>query len=151
MNIFNKSHDCKEELRTFKLKATPIRLSVTSFLEKTQHPIDANSIISFLKTENIKVDPATIFRMMNDFVKSGFAKEIRFEKGKARYELASKGDHHHLICESCGKIDAISDNFIPELEKEIEDKHKFLVKRHTLEFFGLCKDCLKSTQQIKDK
>jgi Fur family transcriptional regulator, ferric uptake regulator len=141
MNIFNKSHDCKEELRGFNLKATPIRLSVIKFLEGTQHPSDTSSIIAFLKKENIKVDPATIFRMMNDFVKSGMAREIQFEKGKARYELTSKGDHHHLICESCGKIDAILDNFIPDLEKEISEKHEFMVKRHTLEFFGLCKNC----------
>jgi len=29
------------------------------------------------------------------------------------------------------------------LEEKIKSKHKFLIKRHALEFFGLCQDCQK--------
>lgn len=138
---FLKQHSCKEELKKFKLKATPARLAVMAFLEKASEPVDVSSIISNLKEQGIEADPATVFRMMNDFLEKGVTKQIRFEEGKLRYELANKGDHHHLICESCGKIESVSDTVVPEMEEDIKKKHKFLVKRHSLEFFGLCKDC----------
>jgi Fur family transcriptional regulator, ferric uptake regulator len=69
--------------------------------------------------------------------------QIQFQEGKLRYELAGKEHHHHLVCENCGKIEDVLSRVIPALEEEIKNKHKFLVKRHSLEFFGLCEDCQK--------
>ena len=141
-NLINK-HSCKDELQEASLKATPIRLAVLKFLEFTDQPVDTQSIINYLKKERINADPATIFRMMNDFVEKGITKEVQLVKGKVHYELISKGDHHHLICEKCGRIEAVEDNFVPLMEKELAKKHEFLIKRHSLEFFGLCRNCQK--------
>jgi len=47
------------------------------------------------------------------------------------------------MCENCGKIEDIPDTTLPSFEKEIAKRHKFLVKRHSLEFFGLCDECQK--------
>ncbi|MGA2911697.1 MAG: Fur family transcriptional regulator [Candidatus Levyibacteriota bacterium] len=143
MVTFFKQHNYKDELQEVSLKATPIRLAVLKFLGATDRPVDALTIIHYLKKEKINADPATIFRMMNDFLQKGITKEVQLEKGKVHYELTSKGDHHHLICEKCGKIEPVEDNFVPEMEKEIAKKHNFLIKRHSLEFFGLCANCQK--------
>lgn len=141
-NLKNK-HNCKDELQEASLKATPARIAVLKFLEIEDQPLDTQSIINYLKQEKISADPATIFRMMNDFVEKGITKEVQLVKGKVHYELTNKGDHHHLICEKCGKIEAVEDNFVPEMEKELAKKHNFLIKRHSLEFFGLCANCQK--------
>jgi Fur family ferric uptake transcriptional regulator len=100
-------------------------------------------ILVYLKQKDVDTDPATIFRMMNDFLQKGITKEVQLGKGKSSYELANKGDHHHLVCETCGKIEAVLDNVVPEMEKELQKRHGFLIKRHSLEFFGLCKNCQK--------
>jgi Fur family ferric uptake transcriptional regulator len=143
MVAFFKQHNCKDELQEVSLKATPARIAVMKFLESTDRPVDVSAILTFLKQKNIDADPATIFRMMNDFLQKGITKKVQLEKGKASYELTSKGDHHHLICENCGKIEPVEDNFVPQMEEEIQKKHQFLIKRHSLEFFGLCSDCQK--------
>lgn len=135
------NHNCGDELRGLDLRATPARVAVMNLLEKTDSPIDVNSIIKYLNAKGIKTDPATVFRMMNTLTQKGITTPIQFQEGKTRYELTSKEDHHHLICENCGNISDISDKVIPELEKEIRRKHNFLVKRHSLEFFGLCANC----------
>jgi Fur family ferric uptake transcriptional regulator len=140
---FKNTHNCRDELQEASLKATPARIAVLKFLESTDMPVDVSLIINYLKKEKINADPATIFRMMNDFLAKGITKEIQLEKGKVHYELSSKGDHHHLVCESCGKIEAVEDNFVPQMEKELAKKHQFLIRRHSLEFFGLCHNCQK--------
>ena len=140
---YKNTHNCKDELQEASLKATPARIAVLKFLESTDMPVDVSIIINYLKKEKINADPATIFRMMNDFLAKGITKEIQLEKGKVHYELSSKGDHHHLVCESCGKIEAVEDNFVPQMEKELAKKHQFLIRRHSLEFFGLCSNCQK--------
>ncbi len=134
-------HDCKDELREADLRATPARLAVMSFLEKTGQPVDVTSVIDYLNANGIKTDPATIFRMMNTLTQKGITTPIQFQEGKSRYELSSKEDHHHLICENCGKIEDVSDTIVPTLEKKIKKKYGFKVVRHSLEFFGLCKLC----------
>ena len=134
-------HNCSEELRQVELKITPARLAVLDILEKTDKPIDIATIIDYLETNNIKADPATVFRIINAFTDKGITKQIQLNEGKFRYEHSSKKDHHHLICEKCGSLEDISDNFISDIEKEIQRKKKFLIKRHSLEFFGICKLC----------
>ncbi len=138
---FLKQHDCKDELKEYNLKVTPARLAVMKFLESSKQPVDVNTILAYLRKNDVNVDPATIFRMMNNFLQKGIIKEIRIEKGKSNYELASKEDHHHLVCEKCGGVESVLDNTIPRMEKEIKEKQGFLVKRHELEFFGICKNC----------
>lgn len=134
-------HDCKKELRHLDLKATPARLAVLKLLETTTHPVDVQTIIDHVRNENITIDPATAFRIVNAFTEKGITKQVQFLEGKYRYELSSKEDHHHLICESCGTIEDVSDCGIRDVEKQIKRKKKFLVKRHSLEFFGTCQNC----------
>ena len=138
---FTKIHDCREELKSFDVKATSARLTVMKFLEASSQPVDVNSILDYLTKENINTDPATIFRMMNVFVDKGILKKIDFGEGKTRYELSNKGDHHHLICTSCGRVESIEDSYMSGFEEEINKKNKFLVKSHSLEFFGICLSC----------
>ena|SRR3989344_8613108 len=140
MAILSK-HNCKEELRNVTLKVTPTRLAVLKVLERSDMPIDIATIIEYLQQKEIKADPATVFRIINSFTDKGITKQIQLNEGKFRYEHASKKDHHHLICESCGSLEDVSDNFISDIEKGIQLKKKFLIKRHSLEFFGVCTQC----------
>lgn len=136
-----KQHDFKNSLRKVALRATPARLAVMKLLEKTEQPVDANTVLSFVNKEGVRTNPATIFRIMNILTKKGLVMPIQLQESKARYEMAGKPHHHHLVCESCGKIEDVSTIIVPTLEKEIQKKSKFLIKRHSLEFFGLCKLC----------
>jgi Fur family ferric uptake transcriptional regulator len=138
---FKIKHDCKEELQGASLKATPARVAVMQFLESTEQPVDVQSIINYLKKRNVDADPATIFRMMHDFLQKGITRQIQLLEGKARYELSNKKHHHHLICTNCGKIEEVKGDFLKQMEEKIYKDKKFRVRDHSLEFFGLCADC----------
>lgn len=135
------NHSCLEELRSAKLKITPKRLAILKFLESNSRPIDVASIMDYLKNQQVQADQATVFRIMNIFTSKGLTKKLELNEGKSRYEVSSRGDHHHLICKNCGTIEDISDCSIDILEKEIEQKKQFRVKSHNLEFFGVCRRC----------
>lgn len=135
------NHDCKEELRDLDLRATPKRLAILRLLENSQTPVDVTMILNYLQKQRITADPATVFRIVNMFTDRGITRQIELHEGKFRYELSNKAEHHHLICQNCGVIEDISDCNIEGLEKEIKQKKGFLVKSHSLEFFGVCKQC----------
>ncbi len=137
-----KPHDCKEELRDAELKVTPARLSVLDILEHTNIPLDVSSIVIDLEKRQVKADKVTVFRILNMLTQKGLLRPIQFNEGKLRYEYAAKPKHHHFICEKCGAILDIEGCVIKPLEKDIEKMKGVLVKRHSLEFFGLCANCL---------
>jgi Fur family ferric uptake transcriptional regulator len=132
--------DYKKILHDADLKITPARISVLSFLEHTNQPLAVDTIFDHLKDEHDEADRATIYRIVETFALKGIVKRLELNEGKYRYELAGE-DHHHLICEVCGRIEDISDCNIEALEKDIKKRKNFLVKKHSLEFFGVCQLC----------
>lgn len=136
-------HDYVEELKKADLKVTPARLGVLSTLEKSDTPQDIITIINHLKNQDIKADRVTVFRIINILATKGLAIPIQLNEGKLRYEYGPKANHHHFFCENCGNIQDISDCNTKELEKNISKKKGLLIKKHSLEFFGLCKNCQK--------
>jgi Fe2+ or Zn2+ uptake regulation protein len=134
-------HDCKEELNELNLRATPARMALMSLLENSDKPMDVQTMIEYLDNRNIKTDPTTVFRIVNMFTEKGLLKTIQLNDGRSRYELATKADHHHLVCTRCGSIKDMSDCNIDVLENHIEKKKNFKVTSHSLEFFGICADC----------
>jgi Fur family ferric uptake transcriptional regulator len=136
------THDCKTELNQADLRATPARIGVMRLLERASSPVDISTIKNCLKQQKIQADSATIFRIMNMFTRKGITRQLSFNEGKFRYELAiNNDDHHHLICQDCGRVEDFSDCAISELEKDIKKKKNFLVQNHALEFYGQCSDC----------
>lgn len=136
-------HNCSDEFRKINLKSTPVRISIMQLLEKTKRPIDALMILEYLKNKNIAADPATVFRILNVLTDKQLVRKIQFFEGKNRYEASSKGDHHHLVCLECNKIEDVEDKFMMNWENEIKNKKGFLVRNHNLEFFGFCPNCQK--------
>ncbi len=131
-----------KELFKLGLKQTPARIGILKMLETKQHPVDVPEIATYLETNNINTNKATVYRILDMFYKKGIVNRFELEEGKFRYELTAE-DHHHVICESCGSIEDVSDCSVDKIEKVIKRKKGFLVKRHSLEFYGLCKNCQK--------
>lgn len=132
-------HSCETEIQEVDLKVTPARVATMKLFESHNTPIDVLHVTSHLQ-KDLGIDRVTVFRIINTFVEKGLIKKLEFQEGKARYEL-NKEEHHHLICQNCGKIEDVLDTVIPDFEKKIEKKHKFLIKSHSLEFYGLCENC----------
>jgi len=137
----NTQHNCSTELQQANLAATPARIATLKLFESHEKPMDAVHLIDHLQKE-LGIDRVTVFRILNAFVAKGLITKLEFGEGKARYEL-SKEDHHHIICENCGRVEEVADDFLPNAEKQIGRQTGFLIKRHSLEFFGLCRDCQK--------
>lgn len=130
-------HDCSTELRKVDLIATPARVAAMQLFELQTKPIDALFLVKTLAQQGI--DRVTAFRIINTFVEKGLLKKIELREGKSRYELVSRGDHHHFVCISCDEItdigkDTIMHNFIEKTER----KYGITILDHSLEFFGMC-------------
>lgn len=129
-----------DSIRKVGLRATPARVAVINIMENTSKPLDINELIQLLKQQNVDSDQATIYRIIENFYKKGVISRLQFQKNKFYYEM-SREEHHHVICTNCSAIEDISNCAIDSVEKQIEKTKGFKVSSHSLEFFGLCKNC----------
>ena len=136
----HKNMDPKTVLQKESLKVTPTRIAVLSYLYSTKLPCEVDDIFHHVDKEHHDADRVTIYRVLEALSEKGLIKKLEFGEGKYRYEIAGD-DHHHLICEKCGKIEDISDCGISRMEKDIKKKKNFVIKRHSLEFYGVCQSC----------
>ncbi|OGH10696.1 MAG: hypothetical protein A3B38_04415 [Candidatus Levybacteria bacterium RIFCSPLOWO2_01_FULL_36_13] len=121
-------------------KSTPARIAIADFLSSSAYPVDIGSIIRFLRSKNLKTNKVTVYRTIDFLLQEDLVKRVEFGEGKYRYEL-QKDHHHHLICTNCKKIEDVEGEYLRDLESKIRNKKGFLVKNHSLEFFGICKQC----------
>ena len=117
---------------------TPQKKEVFCVLQKK--PQTVIEILTVLKSKRSAIDKATVYRILTGFKELGIVKEIHLGDKEVRFELAGGEHHHHLICEECGSIEDVS---LSEdvILKEVEKQTPFQIKRHSLEFFGICKKC----------
>jgi len=127
-------------LKNSGLRITPTRRAVLSVLNSSKQPLDIATIYNELSKHHVDADQATIYRIIESFIDKGIITRIQFQEKKFFYE-AIRSEHHHAVCSECGVIEDISNCRISEVEQEIEKTKGFIVKSHSLEFFGLCKNC----------
>ncbi len=132
----------KDTIRNKGLRVTPARIAVLRILEESQKPVDIATIYAEIAKHHVDADQATIYRIIDNFLEKNLITRIQFNKKKFFYE-AKMPEHHHAICNECGKIEDISNCSIKRTESRIKEKIGFVVKSHSLEFFGVCSDCQK--------
>lgn len=129
-----------KQLKTKGFRITPARTKIIQILQSIKQPISAIDLLNKLTKLDLKVNKTTVYRELEFLKKEGIIQTILFEDHTARYELSDLDHHHHLICDNCGNI---ADVTLSEqaLIKQVSSVSSFLVKRHSLEFFGLCSNC----------
>jgi len=117
---------------------TTQKKEVLSQLQKK--PQSVLAIFKQLQSKKCSVDKATVYRILSHFVRIGIVREINLNNREALFELDSCDHHHHLVCEKCGEIEDVALKEEPLLSA-VKKQSTFQIKRHSLEFFGLCKKC----------
>ncbi len=132
----------KEILRKSGYKATPSRLAILDTFRKTRRPMSAQEIINALPRDT---DQATVYRTLKSLKEKGVIKQIDLRHNHAHYELANLAEHHHLICLHCGRIEDVTHCGVEAMESTVirNSKHFAEIKQHALEFYGICKSCVK--------
>ncbi|MCS6988094.1 MAG: transcriptional repressor [Chloroherpetonaceae bacterium] len=125
-------------LRQRDLKATRARVRMLELLDNAAKPMTAQEIHA--KIADRKTDLATVYRSLNKFADAGLIARVQLGDAFVRFELV-KRHHHHIVCNSCGKIFPIDLCNLAELSDEIARKTGFRNIEHQVVFRGECQDC----------
>ncbi|MDD2680786.1 MAG: Fur family transcriptional regulator [Patescibacteria group bacterium] len=122
------------------------RRAVLTVLAKARRPLSAADILKAKIIIQENVNRATVYRALSFLETTGIV-ELLYLAGDERLYHLNLNHHHHLICTSCQKIEAVHIcNQLSVQENEIQASTGFKVQRHILEFYGLCRDCLEKNK-----
>lgn len=122
-------------------RITKVRREVVKIFSDNSVPLSANQIEEMLLKVGLDVNKATIYRELQFLSQNGYLIEVYLYPNEVSYESAELKHHHHLVCDNCGSVDNVTNCLAQELEEDIYKKKGFKIKRHTLEFYGLCAKC----------
>lgn len=135
----------KEDLKKKGYKLTPQRRAIVdTIISNEGKHLTAEEIYDEVKKGCPEIGLATVYRTILLLEEMEVIYRLDLSDGCARYELAHDHEnhrHHHLVCNSCGRVFEVEDDLLEELEQEIEGKYRFKILDHSVKFYGLCNEC----------
>ena len=122
-----------EDLRKAGLKVTHPRTRILELLETTgvRH-MSAEDIYRCLITSGEEIGLATVYRVLTQFEAAGLVLKHNFEGSQAVYELDHGQHHDHMVDVESGKVIEFTSPEIELLQKQIAEKHGYVIEDHSL-------------------
>jgi Fur family transcriptional regulator, ferric uptake regulator len=113
---------------------------ILQLLKQMQRSVSAQDIYVELRNRSQGVGLATVYRALDVLKLAGVVQARTLASGESLYSSAQE-DRHHLTCLHCQESIPILECPVHQLEAEFQANHQFRIYYHTLEFFGVCKNC----------
>jgi Fur family ferric uptake transcriptional regulator len=122
-----------QELRKAGLKVTHPRMRILEILEASDGKhMTAEDIYRRLLDHDDDIGLATVYRVLTQFEAAGLIAKHNFEGGQAVYEI-NRGKHHdHMVDVDSGKVIEFISEDIERLQREIAEKHGYVIEDHSL-------------------
>lgn len=104
-----------------------------------RHPT-ADWIYEKLKEEFPNLSMGTVYRNLHILIEQGLVSKIDFGSTFDRFD-ANVSQHYHFVCERCGSIIDLDLDIDDSLNDRVSRGTPFEVRRHRVEFYGLCGRC----------
>ncbi|MDY5585424.1 MAG: Fur family transcriptional regulator [Arcanobacterium sp.] len=127
-------------------RMTKQRASIFELLRQRTDFLTAADVHELLKTNDINIGIATVYRNLQAMAEQGVVDVIRQEGTDTqsfRYCGEEDSHHHHLICRCCGTSVEITGEEFEAWANSVAKEHGFTELNHSLELYGTCKHCTK--------
>lgn len=119
------------------LRLTEQRRTIAAVLEEARDHPDAEELYARVSKLDASVSLATVYRTVKLFEDNGILEKQQFMDGRARYEIAGRDHHDHLIDLDSGKVIEFVEPEIEKLQEKIAAKLGYRITGHKLELYGV--------------
>jgi Fur family ferric uptake transcriptional regulator len=131
-------------LRQHGYKLTPQRRAVIQAIASTQDHLTPAAIYEKVHHDHPSIGLVTIYRTLDILAGLELICELHAGGSCHSYTISARGQHHHLICSSCGEVIDFASYDLTLLEQRLSRETGFEIEEHLLEFTGLCQNCQKN-------
>jgi Fur family ferric uptake transcriptional regulator len=132
-----------DRLRESSGRSGTARSAIVEFVGRQDCCVSAQEIHDGVRADGVRLGIASVYRTLEGLDRNGFVQRVDLGDGVARYEPAHAGGehHHHLVCESCGQIEAFEDASLEAALERIATGKRYEVAAHDVVLRGACGDC----------
>lgn len=87
-----------------------------------------------------RVDPSTIYRTIDILSEAGFLHHVHFGHGPGVVHLSEESQHHHIVCEACGRTVDLDQEELESLA-EVLDSHGYTSGSVHFAIIAHCQNC----------
>lgn len=131
--------DLEHELRAEGVRITRQRVAILSALAGSNDHPTAENILERARKQDDTVSLATVYRTLSVLEERGTVLRNEFDGTGARFELANKPHHDHLIDVDTGEVIEFTSPKIEQLQAEIARELGYDIVDHRLELYGRIK------------
>jgi len=129
-----------EQFRAQGLKVTPQRQTIFRVLAETSTHPTAEAVYAQVSRELPTISLRTVYQTLNDLAAMGEIGALDLGTGSTRFD-PSLEPHHHLVCDSCGRIDDLHAEFPGVAVPATPEAAGFEVASTEIVFRGRCRTC----------
>lgn len=104
-----------ERLRHAGLRVTLPRVNVLKTMERMHGHRSVDEVVAALHEDGVTLGRASVYNVINDFVRTGLVMVADVGPGRALYELANEW-HAHFVCTDCGRVFDVDTHHLPNPE-----------------------------------
>jgi Fur family transcriptional regulator, ferric uptake regulator len=130
-------------LREAGLRPTRQRLTVLAAMRGREGSITAQDLHAELRQAGEPIGLTTIYRTLASLTDAGLLDTFTRE-GEQAFRLCGDAHHHHLVCETCNRVEEITAEEVERWVSEVAEHRGFTVTGHRADIFGVCAACAES-------
>ena len=135
------SEEPETALRDAGLRATRQRLTVIDALSRRDDAVTAQDLHMELRQAGEPIGLTTVYRTLTALADAEML-DVFTHDGEQSFRLCGSAHHHHLVCETCNKVEEITAEEVERWVSEVAARRGYKVTGHRADIFGVCGPCL---------
>jgi Fur family ferric uptake transcriptional regulator len=134
----------KDSLRQRGVRLTRQRQILLELIDQSGEHLDAEQLFQQARQRDPKMNRVTVYRTLKMLKNGGLVDELdlmHHAGDQHYYETRMKGEHAHVICLRCGRIEEFYGEPLQRLRRQIESHFGFQILIARTEVGGYCSHC----------
>jgi Fur family ferric uptake transcriptional regulator len=129
------------------LRITNQRALILDILRQGHGHMDADEVYRLARKKQARISLSTVYRNLQTLKNMGLVDEVHFDEAHHHYEVRGSSqdtklpEHHHLICQGCGKITEFNLPLAEMIEKGVPEAKGFKIAATETRVLGYCEQC----------
>jgi Fur family ferric uptake transcriptional regulator len=134
----------RHALREKGLRLTRQRQILLDLIDKSGEHLDAERLYEMARAIDPKLNRVTVYRTLKMLKHGGLVDELdlmHVEGDQHYYETRMKGEHAHIICLRCGRVEEYFGEPLQNLKQQVQAVFGFQIVIQRTEVGGYCSHC----------